>query len=45
MMRIWEYTYSFDPINGSSDPINGSSDPIKGEFDLINQIAGKEDEV
>ena len=38
MIRIWEYTYSFDPINGSSDP-------IKGEFDLINQIAGKEDEV
>ena len=36
MMHIFLYTYSFDPINGSSDL-------IKGGFDLINQIAGKED--
>ena len=38
MMRIYWYTYSFDPINASSDL-------IIGEFDLINQIIGKEDEV
>ena len=38
MMHIFLYTYSFDPINGSSDL-------IKGKIDLINQIIGKEDEV
>ena len=38
MIHIFLFTYSFDPINGSSDL-------IIGEFDLINQIVGKEDEV
>lgn len=38
MIRIILYTYSFDPINGSSDL-------IKGKFDLINQIVGRENEV
>ena len=38
MMHIFLFTYSFDPINGSSDL-------IIVEFDLINQIVGKEDEV